>query len=130
MGEINVSIQSSILPIARSDHFLVRVDFFEPCKLVRNPFKCEKIWFLDPNFLECFKIWWSQSNFKGSKMFIFVSKMKILKENTLRWNKEHFNNIFKEKIEIEEKLKELNLEVIKKRMNNDSYVLEKELLAK
>ena len=44
--------------------------------------------------------------------------------------KDHFNNIFKEKLEIEERLKELNLEVIKKGMNNDNYLLEKELLAK
>lgn len=54
----------------------------------------------------------------------------MLKEKILRWNKEHFNNIFKEKLDIENKLKELNLEVIKKGMNNESYLLEKELLAK
>ena len=54
----------------------------------------------------------------------------MLKEWILKWNKDHFNNIFKEKIEIEEKLRDLNLEVIKKVMNNDHYLLEKELLVK
>ena len=51
--------------------------------------------------------WWKQDNFKGSKMYIFVSKMKMIKENILKWNKEHFNNIFREKLDIVEILKEL-----------------------
>ena len=90
----------------------------------------KKRWSSDTSFLENIKEWWSQGNFKGSRMFIFISKMKMLKENILRWNKVHFNNIFKEKLEIEERLKELNLEIIKNGMKNDSYNLEKELLAK
>lgn len=36
----------------------------------------------------------------------------MIKEKILKWNNEHFNNIFKEKIDIEERLKELSLEVI------------------
>ena len=67
------------------------------------------MWFLHPSFLENIKVWWSQGNFEGSKMFIFMSKIKMLKEKILRWNKEHFNKIFKEKLEIEDRLKELNL---------------------
>lgn len=41
-----------------------------------------------------------------------------------------FQQYFKEKLEIEEKLKELNLEVIKKGMNNERYLLEKDLISK
>lgn len=66
------------------------------------------MWFLDLGFLVNIKMWWAQGNFEGSRMFIFVSKMKMLKEKILRWNKEHFNNIFKEKLDIEERLKKLN----------------------
>ena len=76
----NLNIQSSILPIGRSNHYPVRLEFLEPHKHTRNPFKCEKMWFLDPNFMENIKEWWTQGNFEGSKMFIFVSKMKMLKE--------------------------------------------------
>ena len=72
------------------------------------------MWFQDPNFIKNIKEWWVQDKFEGSKMFIFVSKMKMLKERILRWNKEHFNNIFKEKIDIEDKLRNLNLEIIRK----------------
>ena len=71
--------------------------------------------------------WWTQARFEGSKIFIFISKLKILKEKILKWNKEHFNNIFNEKTEIEDKLKNLNLEIIKHGMNNESYLLEKKI---
>ena len=54
----------------------------------------------------------------------------MLKENILRWNKDHFNNFFNKKLEIKERLKELNLEVIKYGTNNDNYKLEKELFKK
>ena len=81
------------------------------------------MWFLDSSFLEHIKEWWSQGDFEGSKI-------KMLKENILRWNKDHFNNIFNKKLEIKERLKELNLEVIKYGMNNDNYKLEKELFKK
>ena len=40
------------------------------------------------------------------------------------------NNIFKEKLDIEKQLKDLNSKVISKGMDNRSYYLEKELLAK
>lgn len=126
----NLTLQSSILPIVGSKHFLDRIDIFEPQKSVRNLFKCEKMWFLDSSFLGYIKDWWSLGKFEGSKMFIFVSKMKMLKEKILRWNKEHFKNIFKEKLDVENRLKELDQEIIKYGMNNDSYLLEKELLAK
>lgn len=129
-GDYNLNFQSSILPIPGSDHYLVCFELSEPSKPVRNPFKCEKMWFQDPNFIENIRDWWKQARFEGSKMFVFVSKLKWLKEKILRWNRENFNNIFKEKMEIEDKLKNLNLEIIKHGMNNKTYVLEKELLAK
>ena len=78
---------SSILPIAGFDHFPVRMELSEPQKPGRNSFKCEKMWFLDSSFIENIKTWWSQGNFEGSKMFLFVSKIKMLKEKILRWNK-------------------------------------------
>ena len=88
------------------------------------------MWFLDPFFNENIKAWWEQDKVEGSKMFFFVSKLKLLNECILKWNKDHFNNIFKEKIEIENQLRNLNLKIIKLGMNKQSYLLEKELLAK
>ena len=130
LDTINLDIQSSILPIAGSDHFPVIFEFIESLKPARNPFKCEKMWFLDPNFLNNIKLWWAQDRCEGSKMFVFNNKLKMLKEHILRWNREQFSNIFKEKLDIENQIKELNSEVISNGMDNRSYLLEKELLAK
>ena len=63
-------------------------------------------------------------------MFCLVSKLKYVKEKILKWNNLHFKNIFKEKLEIEEKIGKLNKEIISKGMNNDSFLLEKEYLLK
>ena len=66
------------------------------------------MWFLDSNFLSNIKLWWAQDSYEGSKMFFFINKLNMLKERILRWNREKFNNMFKEKLDIENKLKELN----------------------
>lgn len=130
ISSYNKDLQSSILLFTGSDHFPVCLEISKPSKPQRNPFKCEKMWFQDPRFLELIKTWWTQANFAGSKMFIFISKLKLLKENILRWNREHFNNIFKERLKIEDKLKNLNQEIIKHCMNYEKYTSKKELLIK
>ena len=48
-------------------------------------------------------------------MFFFVSKLKSIKEKMLKWSNTQLKNIFREKLDIEEKLEKLNKEVIKKR---------------
>lgn len=126
----NKDFQSSILPFTGSDHFSVCLEISKPSKPPINPLKCEKMWFQDPKFLEPIRTWWTKANFVGSKIFIFISKLKLLRENILRWNREHFNNIFKEKLKSEDKLKNLNQEIIKYGMNYEKYILEKELLMK
>lgn len=69
--------------------------------------------------------WWLESKFEGSKMFYFIVKLKLLIEKIIKQNTEHFNNIFKDKLDNEEELKNLNEEVIKKVMNNVRYTKEK-----
>ena len=59
-----------------------------------------------------------------------MSKLKYIKGKILKWKKEHFGNIFKEKAKNEEELIKLNKEVIKNGMNNNTFLCEKELLAK
>ena len=79
-----IKFQSSIMPCARSDHFPICDEFIEPSKQIKNSFKCEKMWFQDPKFTELIRTWWTQASFEGSKMFIFISKLKLVKENILR----------------------------------------------
>ena len=88
LDTFNLNFLSTILPIAGSDHFPVRFEFIEPIKPSRNPFKCEKMWFLDPKFINNIKSWWAQDSCVGSKMFVFIQKLKMLKDHILKWNRE------------------------------------------
>ena len=63
-------------------------------------------------------------------MFCLITKMKNLKKKIKEWNKKHFKNIFKTKLEIEEELKNPNNEVIRNGMDNKKYLKEKELMIK
>lgn len=125
INNADLDIHSAILPIAGSDHYPFQLLLSKSIKPHRNPFKCEKMWFLDNNLMDHINSWWNEGNFKGSKMFIFISKLKFVKEKILEWNKEHFGNIFKEKLHIEEELFKLNNLVIKDGMDNNSFLCEK-----
>jgi hypothetical protein len=83
------------------------------------------MWFMDRNFMEQIRDWWQEDQFEGSRMFCLVSKLKKIKQKIINWNKVHFKNIFQEKLEIEDKMSNLNKEIIAKGMNNESYQLEK-----
>ena len=50
----NHPFNTIILPNAKYDHYSVRLEIGESQKPSRNPFKCEKMWFLDKDFLNNF----------------------------------------------------------------------------
>jgi len=79
--------------------------------------------------MELIKKWLKDKKYEGSKMFLFMSKLKALKNKLLKWNREHFKNIFKEKHKVEQDLNYLNEEVIKKGMESKIYHKEYKLLA-
>lgn len=45
LSGFDLDLQVAILPTKSSDHFPIRIEFSEPIKPVRNPFKCEKCGF-------------------------------------------------------------------------------------
>ena len=82
-GELNPDKMTivEILPMARSDHFSVKIEIKEQTKPSRNPFKCEKMWFMDNFFMNNIKNQWQEEQFQDTEMFFFVSKLKSIKEN-------------------------------------------------
>lgn len=46
-SNIELTPQSVIFPHASLDHYPVRIELVGLVKPSRNPFKCEKMWFLD-----------------------------------------------------------------------------------
>lgn len=47
LSDMELALQSSIMPYAGLDHFPVRFELIELIKPKRNPFKCEKMWFME-----------------------------------------------------------------------------------
>ena len=85
LSNFNYATHSTILPNVGSHPFLVRLDIEEQVKPIRNPFKCEKMLFLDDKFMGNIKQWWTKCEFEESKIFRSISKLKYLKENILRF---------------------------------------------
>lgn len=66
----------------------------------------------DPNFLTLIEDWWKEESYEGSKLYCFISKLKLVKQKLLQWNSQHLKNIFSSKKSFEEKLVVLNDKII------------------
>lgn len=62
-------------------------------------------------------------------MFIITSKLKLIKRKLLDWNRANFGNIFDKKLLIENDLKNVNIEVLEKGMDEHLFLKEKALLS-
>jgi hypothetical protein len=89
-------MEATILPSTRSDHWPICLSLDTLSKPRTKPFQFEKFWFLTPRIsLTNIKIWWEESNhIKGSMMFRFQQRLKILKNKIKIWNKVVFGDIF------------------------------------
>ena len=56
-------------------------------------FGSENMWLKEEGFLDLVKQWWTRFRFRGFFSFILVEKLKILKCNLKRWNREVFDNV-------------------------------------
>jgi len=55
--------------------------------------------------MENIKSWWTQTTIRSDNiMYIFQQKLKTIKSNLKRWNKDTFGDIFQAKKELEEKM--------------------------
>lgn len=88
------------------------------------------MWFRDENNITMIEQWWKEDNFEGSRAFVFMAKLKSIKRKLIQWNREHFENIFELKVNLEQEIEELNDKVIVEGMNQERYMKEKELLKK
>lgn len=65
LSSLEREINAEILPMMGSDHFLIKIEIKEPSKPSRNLFKCEKMWFIDKNFMNNIKNWWQEEKIQG-----------------------------------------------------------------
>ena len=86
-----------VLPRVIFDHCLLLVEIGGVGR-GRCAFKFENMWLKVEGFVEKVQQWWSSYSFLGYPSFVLAQKLKALKEDLKKWNKEEFGDLaFKNK---------------------------------
>ena len=72
----------------------------------KSYFKFENMWLRHEDFTGNVRQWWGSYEFQGNPSFVLASKIKVLKEDIKKWNKESFGDVHIKKLEL---MKELQL---------------------
>jgi hypothetical protein len=59
----------------------------------KSSFKFENMWLKEEGFVDKVRSWWSSFSFMGSPSFILAKKLRALKGEIKRWNREAFGNV-------------------------------------
>lgn len=79
--ELNRYLSFKILTTIGSDHFPISLTIQEESCRSNCPFKFERMWFQDQNFLGLVEEWWREGQILGSKMYYYqIEETKV--ENT------------------------------------------------
>ena len=86
------NVSQRVLPLVVSNHcpFLVVAG---NVKRGRSAFKFENMWLKEEGFVERVWHWWNGYRFSSSPSFILACKLKTLKEDLKKWNKEDFGDL-------------------------------------
>ena len=86
------NVSQRVLPHVISDHFPLLVEAGGVDR-GRSAFKFENMWLRAEGFLERVKHWWEGYSFLGSPIFVLAQKLKPLKKDLKKWNKEEFGDL-------------------------------------
>lgn len=104
----DVFIEATILPVVGSDHWPIKLEIDLKQRPKNKPFRFEAFWLRHEGLIEKLEGWWKDSMVRGkNKTHTFQLKLKEMKNNLKKWNKEEFVNIMEEKIRLEQKMEEL-----------------------
>jgi hypothetical protein len=59
----------------------------------KSAFKFENMWFKEEGFVDKVFSWWSSFSFTGSPSFVLAKKLRALKGEIKRWNREVFGDV-------------------------------------
>ena len=81
-----------MLPRVISDHCPLLLEACVVCR-GRSAFKFENMWLQAEGFVDRVQQWWVGYNFTGSPSFILAQKLKALKADLKKWNREVFGDL-------------------------------------
>jgi len=86
------NVSQRVLPRVISDHCPILVESSVVGR-GHGAFKFENMWLKVKGFVEKVQQWWIRYCFTGSPSFFLAQKLKALKEDLKKWNKEVFGNL-------------------------------------
>ncbi|GLJ15842.1 hypothetical protein SUGI_0261440 [Cryptomeria japonica] len=124
----NLPLESSILPLIRSDHYPICLEVAMGQVEGGTHFRFEKMWFRVPELYDLISVWWNEPVLGNhSRLFILNKKLKYIKVKIKEWNKSQFKNILMEKLRNKVELEEITNSVITSGMNEDLFTKENTL---
>jgi hypothetical protein len=96
------------LPRLLSDHFpiLLNCGFMQKRK---SPFRFENMWLKSVGFHAMVKQWWDSYLYSGSPSYVLVQKLKSLKIDLRRWNKDVFGDVNSRKNDLQVQIQDFDL---------------------
>eukprot|EP00253_Pinus_taeda_P016402 PITA_16402 len=120
-----------IIPFSGSDHWPIEMLWNRPGNNLKKPFRFEDFWLSHPDFKEFITTTWQNCNpIEQSKMARFQKKLKMLKGEIKKWNKQTFGNIFKEKEKTLQELKAIQQRLILEGRTEELVLKEQEMEGK
>ena len=81
-----------VLPFVISDHCPLLLEAGVVCRS-RSAFKFENMWLQAEGFVDRVQQWWTGYSFTGSLSYILAQKLKVLKADLKKWNREVFGDL-------------------------------------
>ena len=86
------NVYQRVLPCVISDHCLLLLEA-GVVQCGRSAFKFENMWLKYEGFVDRVQHWWNGYSFVGFPGFILAQKLKALKEDLKKWNREEFGDL-------------------------------------
>ena len=95
---VDEELRAVVLPTTRLDHWPISLEWENVGITPRTPFRFEKFCLFQVDLHEKLKEWWEVfPPIRGTQMYQFQQKIKLLKDNIEKLNNESFGNIFQSK---------------------------------